>query len=81
MYNKNMTDKKITIEDLAVMVKNGFDKTSTKEQFDGLEKRVGNIEKDVKSIKDTLESVVGRSDKLETRVDFIENTLALPKKN
>ena len=47
----NMAKKKFTIDDLAVMVKKGFDQTATKEEIhaitarlDGLEKKVGGLD-------------------------------------
>ena len=45
---------KITIEHLAKMIKEGFDKTATKEQFEGLYKRVGGLEKRLGGIEKTL---------------------------
>lgn len=78
---------KITIDDLAKMVKNGFDgvdkkfeqvnerldKTATKEQFDGLHKRLGEVEKTLKVMDDKL-SIVSTTEK---RVDYIEGVLNL----
>ncbi len=50
------------------MVKNGFDKTATKEQFE-------NLDKEVKEVKSLVIDLGGRAKILENRVDFIENTL------
>ena len=69
---------KITIEQLAKMIKEGFDKTATKEQFEGLDKRVGGLEKRVGEVEKTLKAmdeklvVVSATEK---RVDYIENVL------
>lgn len=65
--------KNITIGELAIMISNGFEKLATKEQ-------VNTIEKDVKEIKVKLNEVISRTDKLETRVDYVENILSLPTK-
>ena len=80
-----MVKKNITIDDLAVMIQNGFDNTATKEQLENLEnkvekidKRLVNVEKDVKEIKFDLRDISSRTDKLETDVRYIENTLNIP---
>ena len=39
-----MAKKNMTINDLAVMVQKGFEKTSTKEQVENLESRIENLE-------------------------------------
>lgn len=84
--------KKITIDDLAVMVQKGFENTATKEQFVSLEARmesvetkIGNIEtkmggmeKDVKDIKFKLSDIAGDVSKLNRRVDFVESVLNVP---
>ena len=51
---EDMAKKKFTIDDLAVMVKKGFDQTATKEELraitlrlDGLEKKVGGLDQKV----------------------------------
>jgi len=73
-----MAEKQITINQLAKMIKKGFDgvdqrmdKLATKEQFENLNKRFGTVEKDVKYIKENLDD----AGKLSQRVDYIENTL------
>lgn len=84
-----MAEKQITINQLAKMIKKGFDNTPTKGQFETLEndvksldknvksieKRLGVVERDVRDIKNTLEGSNG----LETRVEYIENILAIKK--
>ena len=69
---------KITIDDLAKMVKNGFygvdeklEKLATKEQVNSLDTRLGAVEKDVKYIKENLDDV----GKLGKRVDYIEGAM------
>lgn len=85
-----MAEKQITNNQLAKMIKKSFDSVekrfdqmATKEQFEGLDKRVGGVEgrlalmeKDVKYIKENVED----ARKLEQRVDYIENVLNIPTK-
>jgi len=73
-----MAEKQITTNQLAKMIKKGFDgvdekieKLATKEQHETLDKRLGVVEKDVKYIKENL----GEADKISERVDYIENIL------
>ncbi|KKP32304.1 MAG: hypothetical protein A2312_00040 [Candidatus Staskawiczbacteria bacterium RIFOXYB2_FULL_32_9] len=78
---KNKLIKKITINKLAVMMKNGFD-NQTKilvERFNKIDKDMSDVKKDIKDIKYTLDDTVKRTDKLEMRVDFVENVLAIKK--
>ncbi len=70
---KNKLVKNITIDELAQMVQEGFAKTASKEQID-------KIEKDIVEIKHDLKETVKRTDKLEMRVDYVENILDLPAK-
>ncbi len=91
---KNNFGKKITIDGLAKMIKEGFDKTATVEQLNGVEGRLGGVEdkisnieknvailkKDVKEIKYKLTDVDNRTNKLEIRTDYIENILDVPVK-
>jgi len=70
-----MTEKQITTNELANMIKRGFDNTPTKGQFENLDKRLVEVEKDVKYIKENLED----ARKLGQRVDYIENVLAIKK--
>lgn len=74
---KNNSGKRITIDNLAVMVQKGFS-----EQSETLNKRFDKIEKDLTIIKGQLVDVVHRSDfdKLENRVEYLENILNLPAK-
>lgn len=76
-----MAEKQITTNQLARMIKEGFDgvdkkfeQVSTKAQFESLEKRLTVVEGDVKYIKDNLKSAV----ELEKEVDYIKNTLGIP---
>ncbi len=84
-----MAEKQITTNELAKMIKKGFDDVdkrfegvATKEQFEGLDKRLGSVEKklgelekDMKYVKENVED----ARKLEHRVDYIENVLAIKK--
>ncbi len=81
-----MAKKNITIDDLAKMIKEGFDKTVTLVQFESqteiFNKKFDKIEKDLTFIKGQLADVVHKSDfnKLESRVEYLENILNLPTK-
>jgi len=70
-----MAGKKITIDALAKMIKEGFDKTASKEQFE-------NLEKDIKAIRQQIAGAIFRSefDGLASRVEYLENILDLPAK-
>ena len=57
--------KQVTIEDLAGMVKRGFDEVNTR--FDGVDKRLDKIE--------------GRLDNVEDRLDRIEHIFAVDHKH
>lgn len=71
-----MKQKKITIEDLAMMVKNGFDEAEKKggERFDKLEKRLGDLEQGQEEIKLKLDNVAYRFElvELQKRVEILE---------
>jgi len=75
-----MAKKNITINDLAIMVQKGF--TGVDLKFEQVEKSFGKIEKDLTIIKGQLADVVHHSefDKLESRVEYLENVLNLPSK-
>lgn len=88
-----MKKKNITIDDLAIMVKKGFDGTAKKEQVENVEKQVDNLEKwtkhrfdnidrELKSIRKQLTGVVYRYEleHLESRVKDLENLLAVSSK-
>jgi len=73
-----MAKKNTTIDDLAVMVQKGFEKTSTKEQVDHLESRVIRLEKNVATIKDLiLEGHKKRIVKLEDEVKELREMFAM----
>ena len=78
-YNENMEseNKKITIDDLAIMVQKGF--FGIKEDFDN---RLGKLEKGQQLILKRLEGVVYRTEfeKLEIRVKELEELFAMPNK-
>jgi len=83
-----MADKKITIDDLAVMIQKGFDNTATKEQFshietriDKVEKRLDDVDKTLRAIKRDTANIVHKEDfdKLEGRVGILEGTCVLKK--
>ncbi len=80
-----MAKKNLTIDDLAVMVQKGFDKTVSLTQFEEqaefISKKFDKIDKDLAIIKSQLAGVVYKPDfdKLERRVEYMENILALKK--
>lgn len=83
-----MVKKNITIDDLAIMMKNSFDGQNEflGKRFDGLEKDIISIKsdisilkKDVKEIKYDLKETTKQTDKLDVRMDCVENVLALKK--
>lgn len=63
-----MAEKQITINQLAKMIKKGFDNTATKEQVD-------NLEKDAKVIKERLGGVEKRLENVEGRLEKVEENL------
>jgi DNA anti-recombination protein RmuC len=75
-----MTKKNITIDELAVMMKNIFDGQNEflNKRFDKIDEHFGKIEKDIKDIKGDLKETIKRTDKLEMRVDYVENVLDIP---
>ncbi|MCX6718239.1 MAG: hypothetical protein NTY81_01365 [Candidatus Staskawiczbacteria bacterium] len=89
-----MAKKNITINDLATMVQRGFngvderfEKVATKEQVGDFEKwtkeKINKIENRLEKVEKKLISVdekISDAGKLETRVDYLENVLALPNK-
>ena len=84
MVKKNTlpAGRQVTIDDLAVMVQKGFERTSTNEQVESLELRLNRIEKDITTIKGTMKDLVGenykkRIEKLEDELKEIKGSLAL----
>ena len=79
-----MSKKNITIDELAIMINNGFEKTSTKDQFLGLEKKVDKLEMRFGKLEgrfDKLEKIIlsdygDRIDKLEMEVKDLKDLLA-----
>jgi hypothetical protein len=70
------TGKKTTIDDLAVMINDGFNGQMTymEKRFNDMEERFDPLEKDVKYIKENLTSAI----ELEKDVEYIKNTLNIP---
>jgi len=83
-----MKSKDMTINELAVMINKSFDKVATKEQMgdleskvDGIKFKMDKVEKDVSEIKILVkDDQRKRIERLETRVEYLENVLALPNK-
>ena len=65
------TKNKMTIEGLAVMVKNGFDNTATKDELGALRGDVEILKDDVKSLKSGLGRVESRLSRVESEVDAL----------
>ena len=85
---KNKLIKKITINNLAEMINNGFNGQmeymgkkfdQIDSRFEKVDKKLEAIEKDVRDIKNDLSDTMKRTDKLEMRVDYTENVLAIKK--
>ena len=70
-----MADKKITIDKLAEIINKGFDG-----QMEYMEKRFNKIDGEIKEIKTDLKETIKRTDKLEMRVDYVENVLDITAK-
>jgi len=94
-------NKKITTDDLAIMIGKGFSGVDKKfekmdERFDKVENRLEKVENRLEKVENRLEKVENRLEKVEKKIDvfvdtydeeklpmrveFIENTLNLPKK-
>ncbi len=78
--------KKMTIEDLAVMVKRGFDDTASKrdvklvdDRLDKVDDRLQKIEKEVKELREDLAFVTRLPASVERRVDRMEDDIRLIK--
>ncbi len=63
---KKTTKKRMTIEDLALMVARGFENTATKDDINEIWTKLGEID-------EKLFSVDGRLDDIDTRLGKIEN--------
>jgi len=74
-----MKTKKVTIEDLAVMVQTGFSEAAQKtgERMDGLEKRMDGLEQGQEEIKLKLDNVAYRFElvELQRRGEILEKKL------
>ena len=78
MVKKDKLIKNVTIDELSVIVNNGFEGQTKffSEKFD-------KMEKDVKEVKSLLIDFGSRTKNLETDVEYIRNTFSIPaiKKN
>lgn len=67
----------ITTNELAVMIKNGFDQTATKEDFKYLEKRIDGIDIRLDRIENLLiTSIYNRLDRLEDKMLKVETVIS-----
>ena len=89
MKNTKKKNKTITNDALARMIKNGFDDTPTKAQFEILENKVDGIDVRLQRVEKKLDNVEKKlndfteeyhSEKLPMRMEYVENVLNLPKK-
>jgi len=72
-----MKSKNVTIDELAVMVQKGFEKTSTKEQVEHLEFRLDKVEKNLVMVKDLIiEGHKKRIEKLENEMKELKEMFA-----
>lgn len=87
---REVKTKKITIDELAMMVAKGFENTATKTDVEGLKEEIKGVKKDIEGVKNQLEGTNKRIDdlasnrvkyedhnKLKARVDFIEEKLEI----
>ena len=80
---KNKLIKNVTIDELAEIINNGFDGQMEYmgKEFGKIGKDIDILKKDLKEVKTDLKETIKRTDKLETRMDYVENILDLPAKN
>lgn len=74
-----MIKQPVTLEDLAVMVARGFEKTASKEDLKRLENRVGGLENRVGGLENKvggLEKRVSRIEKTMVTKDYLDGRLA-----
>ena len=84
---KNKLIKNITIDKLAEIINTGFENQTKHfdkrfdDQADAINGRFNKVENDLKHIKTQLTDVVHepKFEKLETRVDYLENIMAVKK--
>lgn len=68
--------KNITTNELAIMIKNGFDQTATKEDFQDLEKRIDNVDTRLDRIENILiSSINNHLDRPEDKMLKVEATI------
>ena len=72
---KNKLIKNVTIDEPAEIINKGFDG-----QMEYMGKRFDKIDSEMKEIKTDLKENIKQTDKLEMRVDYVENILAIPPK-
>ena len=68
-----MSKKETTIDDLAIMVKHGFD--SVDKRFDGVDKRFDGVDKRFDEIDKEFVGVRKKFENIETRLNRIEKSL------
>lgn len=68
------TKKKFELEDLALMVKNGFDEVD--KRFDGVDKRFDGINKSIDGLDNRMENVEKHLDHVDARLGNIERDVS-----
>ena len=63
-----MTKKRITIDDLAIIVQKGFEKTASREQLENLEDKFDKLE-------DKVDKMDARLDRMEIKFDRMEKII------
>lgn len=76
-----MPKRKMTIEDLARMIKKGFDQAATKKQFELLDKRMDSLEKRAELVEKRLEIIENRLEHIEARLARIERDTSYLRNN
>lgn len=88
MVIKRLSGKKITIDKLAQIINDGFNgqMKHMDEKFEKIGKDMGEmksdisvLKKDVKEINHKLDDVTSNANKIEMRVDYLENIMAVKK--
>ena len=73
-----MNESKTTLDDLAVMIKNGFDNTATKKDIEDVRFDIAKIDDRLKVVETKLDKALYTEiSKLETRVKKIEEHLGM----
>ena len=77
---KDKLIKNITIDKLAEIINDGFNGQMEYmgKEFGKIGKDMNILKKDLKEVKNDLKDTIKKTDKLEMRVDYVENILDIP---